>query len=118
MPSSHDARDNESDTTYLHHEDGQSATHFGDQHWSEGSPNIENDGSVSTQTNDVNEDVQTPVLRRSGRESKTPIRFNDYVMQSKVRYGIEKYVNYGGLSRVNMCFASTLNKSVEPKTYK
>jgi hypothetical protein len=61
--------------------------------------------------------VQTPVLRRSNRESKTPIRFNDYVMHSKIRYGIEKYVCYTGLDRVNMCFASTLNKSVEPKSY-
>lgn len=117
MPSSHDASDNEIDTTNMHHEDGQSATYFGDQHWSEGNSSLENTGLVFNQSENVNEDVQTPVLRRSSRESKTPIRFNDYVMHSKVRYGIEKYVSYASLSRTNMCFASTLNKSVEPKNY-
>ena len=115
---SHDATENLTDTTQMHHEEGQSATYFGDQHWSEGSPNSENIRSVPTQSINVNEDVQTPVLRRSNRESKTPIRFNDYVMQSKVRYGIEKYVNYAGLSRNNKCFTSTLNKSCEPKVMK
>jgi hypothetical protein len=38
-------------------------------------------------------------------------------MHSKVRYGIEKYVNYDVLNKNNLCFASTLNKSVEPKSY-
>ncbi|GKA88750.1 ribonuclease H-like domain-containing protein [Tanacetum coccineum] len=33
---------------------------------------------------------------------------------SNVIYGIEKYVNYTKLSRFNMCFATLLNKSVEP----
>lgn len=117
LPPSHDATENETDTTYLHHEGGQSATYFGDQHWSEGSPDIENTSFIPTQSINVNEDVQTPVLRRSNRESKTPVRFNDYVLSSKVKYGIEKYVSYAGLNRNNMCFASTLNKSYEPKSY-
>ncbi|PWA40756.1 reverse transcriptase, RNA-dependent DNA polymerase, Gag-polypeptide of LTR copia-type [Artemisia annua] len=116
FPPSHDATENETDTTYLHHEGGQSATYFGVQHWFKGSPNIDNTSSIPTQFINVNEDVQTPVLRRSNRESKTPIRFNDYVLSSRVRYGIEKYVSYAGLNRNNMCFASTLNKSCEPKS--
>ncbi|GKC75893.1 ribonuclease H-like domain-containing protein, partial [Tanacetum coccineum] len=29
-------------------------------------------------------------------------------------YGIEKYVNYSNLNSANMCFATSLNKSVEP----
>ena len=45
------------------------------------------------------------------------MRFNDYVLSAMVRYGIEKYVNYGRLSVSNKCFSSTLNKSVEPTSY-
>nr|GEU51383.1 hypothetical protein [Tanacetum cinerariifolium] len=34
----------------------------------------------------------TPVLRRFDRQSKPPVSLNDYVLNSKVKYGIEKYV--------------------------
>ncbi|GJT62735.1 ribonuclease H-like domain-containing protein [Tanacetum coccineum] len=46
--------------------------------------------------------------------SKLLVRLNDYVLSSNVKYGIEKYVNYTKLSRVNMCFANLFNKYVEP----
>ncbi|GJZ14961.1 ribonuclease H-like domain-containing protein [Tanacetum coccineum] len=76
------------------------------------------DGSLphtdSHDSTQVNDDVHTPVLRRSDRQSKLPVRLNDYILSSNVKYGIEKYVNYIKLSRVNMCFATYLNKSVEP----
>ncbi|GJQ96406.1 ribonuclease H-like domain-containing protein [Tanacetum coccineum] len=58
--------------------------------------------------------TQTPLLRRSDRQSKFPVRLNDYVLNLNVKYGIEKYVNYSKLNNVNLCFATTLNKSVEP----
>nr|GEY20357.1 ribonuclease H-like domain-containing protein [Tanacetum cinerariifolium] len=61
----------------------------------------------------VNDDVQTHVLIRSDRQSKLPVRLNDYILSSNVKYGIEKYVNYTKLSRVNMCFATSLNTSVK-----
>ncbi|GKE27984.1 ribonuclease H-like domain-containing protein, partial [Tanacetum coccineum] len=35
----------------------------------------------------------------------------------KVKYGLEKYVNYSSLSKGNYCFATRLNKGVEPKNY-
>nr|GEU63136.1 ribonuclease H-like domain-containing protein [Tanacetum cinerariifolium] len=50
----------------------------------------------------------------SKRQSKLPLRLNDYVFSSNVKYENEKYVNYTKLSRVNMFFATSLNKSVEP----
>ncbi|PWA82738.1 reverse transcriptase, RNA-dependent DNA polymerase, Gag-polypeptide of LTR copia-type [Artemisia annua] len=73
-PSSSDVAGTHTDTAQMHQEDWGSATHFD------------------------NDDVQTPVLRMSDRKSKMPVRFNDYVLSAKVKYGIEKYVNYGELS--------------------
>ncbi|GJW54921.1 hypothetical protein Tco_0099006 [Tanacetum coccineum] len=65
--------------------------------------------------NRVNENVQN--LRRSSRPSVFPRNFNDFVVDSKVRYGLEKYVNYSNLSKGNYCFATMLNKGTKPKTY-
>nr|GEW63010.1 ribonuclease H-like domain-containing protein [Tanacetum cinerariifolium] len=56
----------------------------------------------------------TPVIKRSERQTRPPVRFNDYILNSNVKYGIEKYVSYSRLSSVNMCFDVFLNKSVEP----
>ncbi|GKB42908.1 putative RNA-directed DNA polymerase [Tanacetum coccineum] len=86
------------------------ATQIDDQNWSEG--NVQNISQSSPTQN--RDDVQTPVIRRSERQSKPPVRFNDYILSSNVKYGIEKYVSYSRLSSVNMCFAVSLNKSVEP----
>ncbi|GJV68388.1 ribonuclease H-like domain-containing protein [Tanacetum coccineum] len=58
--------------------------------------------------------TQTPVLRSSDRQSKPHVRLNDYGLNSNVKYGIEKYVNYSKLNSVNLCFATSLNKSIEP----
>ncbi|GKD86991.1 ribonuclease H-like domain-containing protein, partial [Tanacetum coccineum] len=60
------------------------------------------------------DDVQTPRLGRSTRQSKLPVKLNDYVLSSNVKYGIEKYVNYSKLKGDNLWFATTLNKYVEP----
>ncbi|GKA99135.1 putative RNA-directed DNA polymerase [Tanacetum coccineum] len=59
----------------------------------------------------------SPVLRRSIRQKVMPIKFNDYVVNSHVKYGLEKYVSYVNLSKRYFCFSTTLNKSVEPKTF-
>nr|GEV07428.1 zinc finger, CCHC-type [Tanacetum cinerariifolium] len=58
-----------------------------------------------------------PNVRRSSRPSKMPAKFNDFMLDSKLKYGIEKHVNYSKLNTANYCFATTLNKSVEPTTY-
>ncbi|GKA65993.1 ribonuclease H-like domain-containing protein [Tanacetum coccineum] len=70
--------------------------------------------TVDSAQEDSLDDVHTPDLRRSSRQSKLPVRFNDYVVNSNVEYGIEKYVNYFRLKGGNLCFATTLNKFVEP----
>ncbi|XP_071740396.1 uncharacterized protein [Rutidosis leptorrhynchoides] len=61
--------------------------------------------------------VHTQTVRRSSRESVLPKNFNDYVLDGKVKYGIEKVVNYSLLTHDNMCFTTNLNKSYEPKSF-
>ncbi|GJV31700.1 putative RNA-directed DNA polymerase [Tanacetum coccineum] len=61
--------------------------------------------------------AETVALRRSSRPSKVPQNLNDFVIEGKVKYGVERVVNYSNLSKDNFCFASNLNKSIEPKTY-
>nr|GFB09169.1 ribonuclease H-like domain-containing protein [Tanacetum cinerariifolium] len=67
---------------------------------------------------DVHQDIRaTQNLRRSSRPSVFPRHYNDFVVESKVKYGLEKYINYSNLSKENFCFASVLNKSIEPKSF-
>ncbi|KAK9069971.1 hypothetical protein SSX86_010369 [Deinandra increscens subsp. villosa] len=54
---------------------------------------------------------------RSGRVSKMPKSLDDFIIEGKVKYGIEKVVNYSNLSFENRSFATSLNKSSEPKNY-
>ncbi|GKC12512.1 hypothetical protein Tco_1009294, partial [Tanacetum coccineum] len=62
-----------------------------------------------------NNDAQP--VRRSERSSVFPKRYNDFVVDSKVKYGLEKYVNYLKLSSETKCFVTELNKSVELRNY-
>ncbi|GKC25077.1 ribonuclease H-like domain-containing protein [Tanacetum coccineum] len=55
--------------------------------------------------------------RRSSRPHKLPTNLNDIIIKGKVKYGVEKVVNYSKLSKEIFCFASSLNKSVEPRIY-
>ncbi|GJS21409.1 ribonuclease H-like domain-containing protein, partial [Tanacetum coccineum] len=82
--------------------------------------NITSEGSVQTNQNGEgpsNVLETSPVLRRSIRQKVMPSKFNDYVVSSNVKYGLEKYVCYANLSRSNLCLSTTLNKSFEPKTF-
>ncbi|GJZ37802.1 putative RNA-directed DNA polymerase [Tanacetum coccineum] len=53
-------------------------TQIDDQNWSEG--NVQNISQSSPTQN--RDDVQTPVIKRSERQSKPPVRFNDYILIS------------------------------------
>ncbi|KAK1418428.1 hypothetical protein QVD17_27572 [Tagetes erecta] len=57
-------------------------------------------------------------LRKSSRHTSIPKKLDDFVIEGKVKYGFEKVVHYSKLSKENHCFATTLNKSVEPKSSK
>ncbi|KAJ0565281.1 putative RNA-directed DNA polymerase [Helianthus annuus] len=56
-------------------------------------------------------------LRRSSRNVSFPKKFQDFVLNSNVRYDINKVVNYSCLSADNMSFISKLGKSTEPSCY-
>ncbi|GKG29777.1 hypothetical protein Tco_0419675, partial [Tanacetum coccineum] len=90
------------------------ATQLDNPNWSEG--NLQNSAPSTSQFSptQINDDMHTPVLRRSDRQSKLHVMLIDYVLGSNVKYSIEKYVSYSKLNNVNMCFATSLNKSIEP----
>ncbi|GJY16105.1 hypothetical protein Tco_0386527 [Tanacetum coccineum] len=56
-------------------------------------------------------------LRRPSRQSVFLRNYNDFVMDSKVEYGFDKYVGYSKLNSEIFCFVTQLNKNCEPKTY-
>nr|GEU60164.1 hypothetical protein [Tanacetum cinerariifolium] len=94
--------------------DENTTTHFGDQSSSEGNLS-QNYPRQSLSFNENNsKDDQTPGVRRSSRQTKLPVKLNDYVLNSNVKHGIEKFVNYYNLKDANLCFATTLNRSTEP----
>ncbi|GJX29531.1 ribonuclease H-like domain-containing protein [Tanacetum coccineum] len=92
--------------------------------------NTHPEGTVSDETDFINEfyenlefnteieELLVNTLRRSSRQTKLPSSLNDFVVEGKVKYGVEKVVNYANLNHDNYCFISALNKSVEPTCYK
>ncbi|GJZ06693.1 ribonuclease H-like domain-containing protein [Tanacetum coccineum] len=72
--------------------------------------------SESLSNTNFGDEPQT--VRRSDRVRNFPPKYNDYILPSNKKYGIEKHVNYSKLSGNNMCFASNLNKSCELKSFK
>ncbi|GJZ06282.1 ribonuclease H-like domain-containing protein [Tanacetum coccineum] len=83
------------------------ATQIDDQNWSKG--NVQN-VSQSSPTQNI-DDVQTPILRRSERQSKLHVRFNDYILSSNVKYGIENYMSYSRLIKAMNNEIEALNRN-------
>ncbi|XP_035830149.1 uncharacterized protein LOC118479628 [Helianthus annuus] len=79
------------------------------EHDTEQEDNNNSEGDIGEQNNTV--------LRRSSRNSNFPSKFDDFIVDGKVKYGLEKVLNYANLSPESFCFASVLNKSCEPKNY-
>ncbi|GJT16286.1 ribonuclease H-like domain-containing protein [Tanacetum coccineum] len=77
----------------------------------------EDDVVASEPISDSVPTTSAPHVRRSERSSVFPKRYNDFVVDSKVKYGLENYVSYVSLSTVNRCFTTELNKSFEPKSF-
>ncbi|GKB99374.1 ribonuclease H-like domain-containing protein [Tanacetum coccineum] len=79
---------------------------------------VSEDDIVASET--IPESVPTtslPNIRRSERTSIFLNKYNDFVVESKVKYGLENYVSYVNLSTENKCFTTELNKSIEPKSF-
>ncbi|GKB95840.1 ribonuclease H-like domain-containing protein [Tanacetum coccineum] len=100
------------DCSVVDDEVARDATHIEDNVTSEGNVPVNQNGKGQSSPIGV-----SPELRRSTRPKVMPARFNDFVVNSSVRYGLEKYVCYNKLSKRNMCFSTTLNKTTEPKTF-
>ncbi|KAJ0441169.1 putative RNA-directed DNA polymerase [Helianthus annuus] len=66
---------------------------------------------------ETNQSEGNTSVRKSSRNTVFPKKFGDFVVEGKVKYGIEKVVNYANLSYENMCFVASLNKIVEPTCY-
>ncbi|GKC18417.1 ribonuclease H-like domain-containing protein [Tanacetum coccineum] len=56
-------------------------------------------------------------VRRSSRKTSLPTKYQDYVLNKNVKYGIKTVVNYSNLSIDNFVFATSINKIHEPTTY-
>ncbi|PWA83654.1 ribonuclease H-like domain-containing protein [Artemisia annua] len=54
--------------------------------------------------------------RKSSRKTSQPVKLSDYVLDNKVKYSIDKTVNYSHLSRENFVFSTNLNKIVNKKS--
>ncbi|KAK9049228.1 hypothetical protein SSX86_031804, partial [Deinandra increscens subsp. villosa] len=74
------------------------------------------DLDTNSEGNGSQPNISVPV-RRSSRQTVVPSKFNDYIIEGKVKYGLEKVVNYANLSHDNFCFVAQLNKESEPKHY-
>ncbi|GJS46587.1 ribonuclease H-like domain-containing protein [Tanacetum coccineum] len=84
------------------------------QHDSDESLSIDHYDQTNT---DITAQTVNMEPRRSSRPHKLPTSLNDFIIEGKVKYGVEKVVNYSTLSKEILYFASSLNKSVKPKTY-
>ncbi|GKE03663.1 putative RNA-directed DNA polymerase, partial [Tanacetum coccineum] len=76
--------------------------------------NIFSKGNLDQHPSTSTQDTQT--VRRSSRQSVFPNNYNDFVVESKVKYSLEKYVGYSKLNTENYYFITQLNKNGEPKS--
>ncbi|GJR59853.1 putative RNA-directed DNA polymerase [Tanacetum coccineum] len=56
-------------------------------------------------------------VRRSSRKYVLLYKYNAYVLNKNVKFGIDKVINYANLSLDNHIFTTSLNKIHEPTTY-
>nr|GEV97652.1 ribonuclease H-like domain-containing protein [Tanacetum cinerariifolium] len=76
-----------------------------------------NDFYEHTELNSGVEELPSNTTRRSSIQTKLPSSLNDFVIEGKVKYGVEKVVNYTNLNSTNFCFNSALNKCIEPTCF-
>ncbi|GKA63529.1 ribonuclease H-like domain-containing protein [Tanacetum coccineum] len=65
----------------------------------------------------LNLDSQSVILKKSTRKTSMPAKLSDFKVNTKVKYNIDKQVNYSKLSIENFNFSTSLNKISEPKSY-
>nr|GFA94318.1 ribonuclease H-like domain-containing protein [Tanacetum cinerariifolium] len=60
---------------------------------------------------------KSSVLRTSSRHHQMLAKFDNYVLDKRVKYDINYVVNYSNLSIDNFLFSNNLNKIHEPRTF-
>ncbi|XP_071705226.1 uncharacterized protein [Rutidosis leptorrhynchoides] len=71
------------------------------------------EGTINTETNTDSESQ----LRRSSRQTVLPKRFNDYVLNDKAKFDLNKYLNYSKLGSENYYFDTCLIRGHKPKSF-
>ncbi|KAJ0733050.1 putative RNA-directed DNA polymerase [Helianthus annuus] len=83
---------------------------------SSGNSGVDEDSELSNvETNPSEGNI--PNVRKSSRTVTLPKRLDGFVLDGKVKYGLDRVVNYSCLSAENFSFVSSLNKIVEPNSY-
>ncbi|GJY85228.1 ribonuclease H-like domain-containing protein [Tanacetum coccineum] len=77
--------------------------------------NVFSEGNMDQNPNSISQGNQN--LRRSSRQSVFPKNYNDFVVDSTIKYEIEKYGGYSKLNFENYCFITQLNNNFEPKSF-
>ncbi|GJW14331.1 hypothetical protein Tco_0018464 [Tanacetum coccineum] len=108
--------DNESGATYIeenaHPEDNPKNLNY-----SYKSESVENNDEEIDPFDHIVYDDVVETVKKSFRQSKLHTNLNDYGIDSKFKFGLNKVVNYYKLSKENICFTFALNKSFEPNRY-
>ncbi|GKD37994.1 ribonuclease H-like domain-containing protein [Tanacetum coccineum] len=78
---------------------------------------VEQSSTSEDNHNITNVNSDQPNLRKSSRTSKLPIKLSNFVLDDKVKYDINKHVNYSNLSEENYCFSTNLNKNIKPRNF-
>ncbi|GJV75312.1 zinc finger, CCHC-type containing protein [Tanacetum coccineum] len=88
------------DTAHMQTSEVDYTTQLNDNSFSEGNVpdlNISSDGYAPIFRSNLNIENGQSSVRRFSRSGKMPAKFNDYVVESNVKYGLEKHVNYSKL---------------------
>nr|GEV66272.1 ribonuclease H-like domain-containing protein [Tanacetum cinerariifolium] len=90
-------------------------TPLDEQNISEGNVGI--DQEVPIFQNDLPNVTKEVGPRRSQRSFKLPARLNEFVLDNKVKYGLNRYANHSFSSAENYSFVSNLIKSIKHSSY-
>nr|GEY60429.1 putative reverse transcriptase, RNA-dependent DNA polymerase, Gag-polypeptide of LTR copia-type [Tanacetum cinerariifolium] len=74
-----------------------------------------NDGLITATPIDENTKEVNP--KKSSRTTNLPAKFNEYVLDNKVKYGHNRYTNHTYLDSQSRSFTSNLNKTLEPSSF-
>ncbi|GKF63966.1 hypothetical protein Tco_0187414, partial [Tanacetum coccineum] len=100
-------------------DDGSNGSASEDEMAATSNPNVSlsEDDNLDTLNTKHDQNLDNKPLRRSERSFIFPNKYDEYVVDSKVKYGLERYVGYSNLTNENFCFVIELNKAFEPKNY-